>query len=769
MGFLGDRHRSSTLTKSLAVAVTASLASITLAPAPVSAGDGLRFEPSPIVIDTNDPSVDPHDPVLMAQMLAVHDDFEADSTSLVATSGPMEPGLPMASAVNSGLSVAFENAVPNAARTVILAAATRWDEALATTPGAPVVIDISWSSLGGTNVLGSAGPNGLYAGSSLPTSDYYPAALANTLLGYDINGANSAEIIVNLNSGVNWHLSVDGTPTWNEIDLLSVVMHEIGHGLGFLGSASVNNGSSGDPALDSTPFVFDRQVLHNGSGLLNLANPDGLLESNNLDVVISDSLMERLYAPGSWQEGSSFSHFDESSHPHGSPGALMTPSLGSAETERNLDAATLGLMAGIGWPMRVAAATPDIVSLATGPGQITVNLDRNLHQSAVAPDSYRLEAWQGSALRGSVLVPASMSTAIIGGLGTTGTHTVKVTPVVFGRDGAPTTSTVVLDQTALAPRAVGVAGSGLSRTVTWLTDSGAPPSTYEVQRSSDGGSWVNLGSTTSLSFPVTVSSGVHQFRVRANASGALSAWASSIPVGIGDGVVRPVPLDGQLSRLYQAYFRRLPDANGFSYWLGERAKGSALELVSDAFASSSEFQAAYGSLSNQQFVDLVYQNVLGRSPDAAGRSYWVAVLASGVSRGAVMTGFSESGELVANTGTAPVQSTADAEIYRLYVAFFLRAPDANGAVYWAGIRSGGAPLEVIAAAFASSMEFQANYGSLSNADFVELVYNNVLARSPDTAGMNYWQGRLASGVSRGAAMVGFSESAEFVLATGTVR
>ena len=57
---------------------------------------------------------------------------------------------------------------------------------------------------------------------------------------------------------------------------------------------------------------------------------------------------------------------------------------------------------------------------------------------------------------------------------------------------------------------------------------------------------------------------------------------------------------------------------------------------------------------------------------------------------------------------------------------------------------------------------------MSDGDFVELVYHNVLARNPDAAGDGYWQSLLASGASRGAMMVGFSESKEFLLATGTV-
>jgi hypothetical protein len=100
-----------------------------------------------------------------------------------------------------------------------------------------------------------------------------------------------------------------------------------------------------------------------------------------------------------------------------------------------------------------------------------------------------------------------------------------------------------------------------------------------------------------------------------------------------------------MTRLYSAYFARLPDFGGYTFWTGRLRGGSSLKKVSDTFAASSEFQNKYGSLSNTAFVNLVYQNVLGRAPDAGGRNYWVGKLnARSISRGSVMLNFSESSE-----------------------------------------------------------------------------------------------------------------------------
>jgi hypothetical protein len=104
-----------------------------------------------------------------------------------------------------------------------------------------------------------------------------------------------------------------------------------------------------------------------------------------------------------------------------------------------------------------------------------------------------------------------------------------------------------------------------------------------------------------------------------------------------------------VARLYLATFLRLPDLAGFDYWTAELVSGArTLAGAAGAFTGTDEFQARYGDLDDGGFVDLVYQNVLGRSPDDAGRAYWVDALATGrITRGDLMIGFSESPEFVA--------------------------------------------------------------------------------------------------------------------------
>lgn len=99
-----------------------------------------------------------------------------------------------------------------------------------------------------------------------------------------------------------------------------------------------------------------------------------------------------------------------------------------------------------------------------------------------------------------------------------------------------------------------------------------------------------------------------------------------------------------MRRLYLAYFGREPDVAGLGYWSSVVGDGVRLEDVSDLFSGSREFTVTYGSLSDAEFVDLVYRNVLGRLPDGDGNRYWVSRLRNGVTRGELMVGFSESAE-----------------------------------------------------------------------------------------------------------------------------
>lgn len=233
-------------------------------------------------------------------------------------------------------------------------------------------------------------------------------------------------------------------------------------------------------------------------------------------------------------------------------------------------------------------------------------------------------------------------------------------------------------------------------------------------------------------------------------------------VGPADGPIQLTSyrqMRAEVTRLYLAYFLRRPDDEGLEYWFGVRRSGRSLASISDDFAASAEFAGRYGALSDADFVSLIYRNVLGRDPDPGGRAHWSGVLAAGTARGTVMLGFSESDEFRRRTETKVAEIESTGSVGRLYRAYFLRAPDTAGLHYWLDT---GLPTGVISEEFARSTEFRNRYGTLDDRAFVATAYRNVLDREPDAAGLAHWTGVLAGGTSRGAVMLGFSDSAEFI-------
>ena len=104
---------------------------------------------------------------------------------------------------------------------------------------------------------------------------------------------------------------------------------------------------------------------------------------------------------------------------------------------------------------------------------------------------------------------------------------------------------------------------------------------------------------------------------------------------------------GRMFRLYNASFKRLPDAGGLEYWINQFSSGTnSIRVVASSFIGSAEFAKRYGSdVTDEQFVNTLYQNVLGRDADSGGLDYWLKALSSGAeTRYEALLGFAESPE-----------------------------------------------------------------------------------------------------------------------------
>ncbi len=107
-------------------------------------------------------------------------------------------------------------------------------------------------------------------------------------------------------------------------------------------------------------------------------------------------------------------------------------------------------------------------------------------------------------------------------------------------------------------------------------------------------------------------------------------------------------------RMYAAALGRTPDETGLRYWVDRldflddlpgSTADSLLQVLADVFIEADEFEMLYGSdPSNADYIDAMYQNVLGRLPDDEGRAFWIDAMERGLERDDILIAFSESAE-----------------------------------------------------------------------------------------------------------------------------
>ena len=234
-------------------------------------------------------------------------------------------------------------------------------------------------------ILGSAGPTTVfrdYTGAPVPTT-YYPVGLANALHGTDLN-VGVDDISATFNSAIGttcalprfWYYGLDGNPPGSQIDFVSVLLHELGHGLGFLTFVDLATGAR----LNGFNDVFMRNLEDHGatpSDYPSMTNAQrvsasthtGSLHWVGAKVRASSGLLSagklgdhvQMYAPSPQQSGSSVSHWDTAL----TPNQILEPTY---TVPLHRPALELPLFQDIGWsflyPLTVA-------KLGTGTGAVT--------------------------------------------------------------------------------------------------------------------------------------------------------------------------------------------------------------------------------------------------------------------------------------------------------------------------------------------------------------------------------------------------------------
>lgn len=92
----------------------------------------------------------------------------------------------------------------------------------------------------------------------------------------------------------------------------------------------------------------------------------------------------------------------------------------------------------------------------------------------------------------------------------------------------------------------------------------------------------------------------------------------------------------EVQRAYSDLLHRSPDAGGEGYWTTHLQGRGLLDLRVLLLASDEYHSLAGGS--DADWLETVYQDVLGRPTDATGRAYWLSLASSGVPRPLIVAG-----------------------------------------------------------------------------------------------------------------------------------
>ena len=275
---------------------------------------------------------------------------------------------------------------PAEAVTALDYAATLWGTWLSST--VPIEVTACWTpNLSGGDALATGMPTKYvsnFPGAPL-VDTAYPIALANALNGSDLYPAG-VDMTLQFKSDVTWsfvltpaHLTA---PVDNE-DFVAVALHELAHGLGFIGNmyedygvGFCGNGPIG--YLHPCPTPYDWFTVDSaGTTLLSYLPMDPYALAARLtgdahfggpNAITAYGGSLKVYTPSTFIWGSSLSHLDQTTF-QGSPNRLMTPSYSGVT--RHPGPVTLAIFQDMGW-LR-ADGVPNVVTSGpwiVGAGQV---------------------------------------------------------------------------------------------------------------------------------------------------------------------------------------------------------------------------------------------------------------------------------------------------------------------------------------------------------------------------------------------------------------
>ena len=298
-----------------------------------------------------------------------------------------------------------------------------------------VKVDASFSSLAcsaGSAVLGSAGATGgnINQANAPLANTIYPVALANNLALSDIN-STTAEISATFNAdidnnanclnGVDWYYGYDdptlaGAAYVNDTSFLSVVIHELLHGLG-VSSWVLSNGALNSGFMDAySANLYDQSTSKAWSAMNDSERLNSMTNTNNLvwtgstvntstpALALTDGINSgkvEMYAPNPYEGGSSVSHFSKDA----TPNEIMEPSYTEFLTTPGM---ATQLLQDMGWAIPAAANSAPIMA-SIGALSSTEDNNKVVTLSATDGDSDTV-TFSASSDNGSVTASVSGTT-----------------------------------------------------------------------------------------------------------------------------------------------------------------------------------------------------------------------------------------------------------------------------------------------------------------------------------------------------------------------
>lgn len=267
----------------------------------------------------------------------------------------------------------------------------------------PIRILAVWQPISGS-ALGGASP-GTYIrdfDGAQKVLTWYPVALAEKMTGQELNDTDDPDIFAQFNSSfTDWSFRTDGVAVTNKTDLVSVVLHEIGHGLGITKAYDVSgtNGIISDFFSD-LHVPYDHFLENNSDvNLVQGFNPPSTTLSTELTsgaLFFRSPLLPkipidnraRIYAPTTFASGSSIAHLDENTY-NGTSHALMTPFIGNAEVMHNPGNLVMRMLADMGWVnIRIVHTRLPNTENISSPFPVTVTLEPNTKNQEGGSYSY---------------------------------------------------------------------------------------------------------------------------------------------------------------------------------------------------------------------------------------------------------------------------------------------------------------------------------------------------------------------------------------------